>query len=284
MLIFAGVAVLVIAIVMMTCKYQNTRKEKERAAAEYGGPAISSAQPENSSRAKYSRNCGYEAPCWYILFAWPEGITAWAIILTFAVIGWQADETRKAAIAAKESAEAALKQTDYIVAAERAWLLLDGEKTGQLFLVPAESQPSPKKQPIHCQITFKNSGNTPAHIVDWQFDLRIGDSSMKPPSLEVYDRKPSEDRETPFPVGKDSVARTVAVLEPKNQISIAEKEEIDSGSKFLWLSGIVRYQDVFEQHRLNSAAGEHQTLICLRYVGGFSPWVIGGPSGYNKAK
>jgi hypothetical protein len=48
---------------------------------------------------------------WHKLVAWPEGITAWAIMLTLGAIIWQALETRKAAIAARDSIK--LQETAY---------------------------------------------------------------------------------------------------------------------------------------------------------------------------
>lgn len=116
LLIFVCVSVLVVTVVLVTCKYQHAREEEKRAPAE-APPPPASIQPENSNSAKQCCDCTPKKPCWYILLSWPEGITAWAILLTFAVIGWQADETKKAA-------EAALRQVQHTEKAERAWLII----------------------------------------------------------------------------------------------------------------------------------------------------------------
>jgi hypothetical protein len=48
---------------------------------------------------------------WHKFFAWPEGITVWAIMLTLGAIIWQAWETRKAAQAARDGIR--LQETAY---------------------------------------------------------------------------------------------------------------------------------------------------------------------------
>jgi hypothetical protein len=102
--IFAGVSVLVIAVVLMTCQYQTAGKEQKTASQKPSLPAASP-PPHDGNSARQSCDCAPKTPCWFILLAWPEGLTAWAVILTFAVIGWQADETRKSAKATEKSVE-----------------------------------------------------------------------------------------------------------------------------------------------------------------------------------
>jgi hypothetical protein len=67
-------------------------------------------------------------PWRYELFSWPEGITTWAIIATGFAIFWQAMETRRAAVATKKAAEAALLNAQAVINAERGRLLFEIEK------------------------------------------------------------------------------------------------------------------------------------------------------------
>ena len=46
------------------------------------------------------------APWWHKLMTWPEGITAWLLLLTLGAIIWQAWETRKAAAATEDAVKA----------------------------------------------------------------------------------------------------------------------------------------------------------------------------------
>jgi hypothetical protein len=179
------------------------------------------------------------------------------------------------------------RQTDHIITSERAWLLPDGEKIGMPFLRPVEHQ-GPQKTPVHCGIALKNCGKTPASAIDWQFELQLGDSAEAPPSFDIYKRKPPKDRLTPFPIGQDSHGNVSAVLMPQEHISASEMTDIWDGKKVLWLCGIARYHDVFKQKRwIRRKPEEHYTFVCLRYIcapnGANGQWILGGPSGYNKA-
>jgi hypothetical protein len=189
------------------------------------------------------------------------------------------------AFAAKRSAEAVMRS-------ERAWILPDGDKIGlpTLVPVPPDLPENARKTPVYCPIGLRNCGNTPASAIKWEFELRIGESKETPPSFEIYERKPTPSMEgqTPFPIGQDRLGHAVAVLKPYQYISVAEKLEIDAGNKIIWLCGVARYYDVFRRRKfLERKPEEHETLICLRYEaridGSSGAWILGGPSGYNRA-
>jgi hypothetical protein len=74
--------------------------------------------PENvpSPEQKAPSWCG-----WFDFFRWPNGTTAWAIILTLIAIAEQTGQTRKAA-------DAAFLNAQYVANAERALLLFTVEK------------------------------------------------------------------------------------------------------------------------------------------------------------
>jgi hypothetical protein len=191
------------------------------------------------------------------------------------------------AIAAVIQASAAKLGAKAMLRSERAWLLLDGEKIGMPFLHSVEQQ-GPQKTPVHCRIALKNCGNTPATAIDWQFELQLGDSAKTPPCFDIYKREPPKDRLTPFPIGQDSHGHASAVLTPQENVSNSQMTDIWDGKKVLWLCGKARYYDVFAQKRwLKRRPEEHYTFVCLRYIcapnGANGQWVLGGPSGYNKA-
>jgi hypothetical protein len=50
--------------------------------------------------SRYAKN----PPRHFEIFAWPEGVTAWALLLTLVVIAWQSVETRAAAKAGEVAA------------------------------------------------------------------------------------------------------------------------------------------------------------------------------------
>jgi hypothetical protein len=194
------------------------------------------------------------------------------------------------AIAALIQANAAKLGAKAVLRSERAWLLLDGELMHPPFLIPIEHQSAPQKRPVHCELALRNCGNTPASAIDWQFELQIGDSAEMPVSAEIYERKPLKESLTPFPIGQDRLGWAFAELSPQKYINAADAEAINAGIKFLWLCGVARYHDVFEQRMWSNwfrrVTETHQTRVCLRYASFGSNsgrWVLGGAKGYNKA-
>jgi hypothetical protein len=171
---------------------------------------------------------------------------------------------------------------------ERAWLLLNGEDIGKPVLIPYDSLENPRKIYAYCPVALKNCGNTPGFAIDWDFELRIGESQDAPPSLEVYEKKSPTESPMPFPIGPGWPGNAEARLKPRGFISTAEKAEIDSGAQFLWLCGVARYEDVFGYRRFFRRKSErHETRVCLRYeIRTNAPdgyWVLGGPREYNRA-
>lgn len=206
----------------------------------------------------------------------------------FLVSLWLTAITFLIAVASVIQASAARISVKAVMLSERAWMLPDGEKIGLPTLIPSDSPTNPRKFPVTCSIALRNCGNTPATAIDWEFELRIGPSQETPPSLEIYEKKSPEDRKTPFPIGPGWPGHAQAVLKPQEYISTAEKAEIDAGTKHVWLCGIARYRDVFERRKfLQNSGNLHETKVCLRYMarsdGSSGRWILGGPSGYNKA-
>lgn len=57
----------------------------------------------NQATSYYEQPREDKAQGWHKFIAWPEGITAWLVVLTLGAIVWQAWETRKAAEVARDS-------------------------------------------------------------------------------------------------------------------------------------------------------------------------------------
>ena len=96
------VAVLVGAIVFVTYKYQNPCYQRAQYCVSYTpSPAVLVNSPiyKTTNTSNKGQNSAYEMQWWNILIAWPEGITAWAIIGTLFVIGWQSWFARQTLLA-----------------------------------------------------------------------------------------------------------------------------------------------------------------------------------------
>lgn len=118
LVIFGGGAVIVAAI-LVAVYYQQGHAVHEDYDIKCTQPSEPSATTNSLScdiRPSQNTQDGKPKPQWWnVLLAWPEGITAWLLLLTLGGIVWQAWETRKAA----ESAE---KQITLQSAALRQWV------------------------------------------------------------------------------------------------------------------------------------------------------------------
>jgi hypothetical protein len=79
-------------------KYQRDCQSRVTAVPSPGNGNNGSSADECQDPKKYM-------PWWYVLIAWPDGITTWALLATLCAIIWQAWETRKAAQASLKSVE-----------------------------------------------------------------------------------------------------------------------------------------------------------------------------------
>jgi len=125
-LLIAVVAAAVVAGVLVAVYYQRRNAVSE-------GFEINCTQDSSPSSTSTSLTCKidpaldadhskHKAPWWNVLLAWPEGITAWLLMLTLGAIVWQAWETRKAA----ESAE---RQISLQSIAMSQWVNIEPIKT-----------------------------------------------------------------------------------------------------------------------------------------------------------
>jgi hypothetical protein len=129
-------------------------RKEHRAAEEYEAarekrcavsfPFFGEAEQQNTCKHERDSSQDYLS-WWYILVAWPEGVTTWAIIGTGFVIAWQSNETRKAA-------EAALLNAQAVINAERPWMLVS--------VKPSQGQMG------GFDVRVRNRGRTPAIVIE----------------------------------------------------------------------------------------------------------------------
>lgn len=70
-----------------------------------------------------AENAARHLPRWYRVFSWPEGITTWGILLTLLAIAEQTHHTGRAADASLQAIRVSSRQTEHLIASERAWVL-----------------------------------------------------------------------------------------------------------------------------------------------------------------
>ena len=129
---------------------QHYAREKYHAQAQADCIALAISTEEAHSCANEAQGRKYYAPWWYILVAWPEGITTWAIIATGFVVAWQSSETRK-------SAEATLQQVGIQRESIRPRLAIGFVDNPYAAIVSGRY--------VIVNANFINSGGIPAHGV-----------------------------------------------------------------------------------------------------------------------
>jgi hypothetical protein len=91
----------VLAIPMMAADYQKASNQDTKQSQNQGNTTITvtddhSSQIESQQRADKPQG-------WHRFVAWPEGVTAWAVLLTLVVLGIQTNEIRKSVRAVQNS-------------------------------------------------------------------------------------------------------------------------------------------------------------------------------------
>lgn len=124
-----GIAIIIGTIVLVTRgEYEAAAKYKRACQAKL--PAASAARTTDKSSGEQECQEPKEYMPWeYMLLSWPEGITTWALLATLGAIIWQAVETRRAAKATAESANAAYGS---VVWAQAQWELMKEKERARL--------------------------------------------------------------------------------------------------------------------------------------------------------
>lgn len=114
--------ILIMAVIGMS-RYAEHRKAEHQENTQASSPEAT-VSPLSADKSSQKANEPKYPPSWVDTFAWPEGVTAWALFLTLFVIAWQSVETHAAAEAGMKAVEATHKQTELTFQMERAKLSL----------------------------------------------------------------------------------------------------------------------------------------------------------------
>jgi hypothetical protein len=268
----AVLGALVIAI-LATSRYTEHRKAENQNYTQASSPQAS-VTPDNASKSTENADKAKHRPDFIDTFTWPEGATVWALLLTLFVIAWQSAETREAAKAAKDSAEAALLNANALVNAER----------GRLVVVYSTSDPDSSEAGMF-EFEIRNIGRCPALLTFAR--LRV---LFLTPGQELPEEPPRlEDDDPPYPeewvLPNDSTPLLVADalqildLSGKGLLAPPEKiEELVGGDLEAWVYGRIRYFDGITT--LETTSGFCYYLLCDE---GRPQWLMrGGPAAYWK--
>ena len=111
------------AVLYMSRYAENCKAEHQEHAQGSSPNAVIS--PNSNGQGAQNTNEAHQCPSWIDTFAWPEGVTAWSLLLTLLVIAWQSTETREAAQTTRDSVSQMQRQADLT---ERQIELLESEQ------------------------------------------------------------------------------------------------------------------------------------------------------------
>lgn len=110
-----GIA-LAVGTIVTVAREQHSAREKYEAQRQKDCVALAITPEEKHTCDKDAQGRKDYTEWWDILVEWPNGIGAWALIATLMGILWQADETRKSAIATAESVNVAYGNLSFMEA------------------------------------------------------------------------------------------------------------------------------------------------------------------------
>jgi hypothetical protein len=146
-----------------------------------------------------------------------------------AALIWQTTVTRRAAEAAKASA-------DSIINSERAWVFLDIALKGRVEHV---QQHEPNITRIQASYRYRNVGRSPAWITELIFYAEIFDSGSLPKRPDIESFGPFEYGPLPFEAGGDKTCEQSWDVQGK-----------PGSGKFTLVLGVIKYLDIFGKQRM----------------------------------
>jgi hypothetical protein len=262
------------AIVLLTFTEHQSSIKYQRQFQEHSAADAASSPEQNIFIADECQDPKNYMPWWYPLMAWPEGITAWALIATGFAIAWQSYETR-------QSAQAARKQAEHMIASERAWLTIRSSMAGYV----------PKHYDDQWRFWWiiDNTGDTPARIVETQclYEIVKHTELLNFPDVPKYPEPIKLNSFLVPPGGKVDYNTFIRAPDRRaikpSEMGVDEVKAIEIEYRQLRVYGYVRYLDVFNEER--------ESRFCEYYVWplktrperatGFRP-LVGAPPEYTE--
>lgn len=224
------------------------------------GPTSLVCEVDNGQEAQDGKS---GAAWWHVLLTWPEGITAWALILTLGVITWQAflmrqhadhfrelaKETAASAKATQDSARAALGQIEIMKAEKRAKLVI------RELDMPELLQPDPimnGNRALKVQVVVENLGGSRAfNVRAWGMMNIASDLTGDNYDVGIRQRFPliiDADQQKHFlnVTGLGREFEGVATTSDYAAIPEELAQRIRKGEVFIVASGTLVYEDIFD--------------------------------------
>jgi hypothetical protein len=201
---------------------------------------------------------------------WEKALVVATVLLVF-VGAFQIRFLWKTVTATEENAKAARLSAEAVITSERAWLLVSKLEIVQF-------TKDEKTQTIHywCRVACKNYGKTPAKLTAVKTVIQIGNNREVPDDFTIFEKQVQ-----PYAPEVIPQEDPVPIIPRSRTVSLAEMEEIREQKKFLWLCGVVEYEDIFRYEPT------HETRFCYlledRLDGLGRRWHMAGPPQFNGA-
>lgn len=227
-----------IAAVNVSGQPDKRSSNKQSKSQEQGSTADPANANQNANAASESTRSSDATPAkWYAAIKRPEWLTAIAAVITLVIVAWQSYETRRAASASKESAEAFINK-------ERARLFISHQVT------------------VDFVATFKaiNQGQSPAQMI-YSFVgchiLKVDENFPVVPDYTEGDDPKTYVKNTWVLPGDDAKVGWYDASYISESDNPQLLEDVTSGGLLLWFYGVVRYID-------SVSLGQHELRFCYR--------------------
>jgi hypothetical protein len=262
----------VIAVALTVCVYFAPRCQgQDRSTDRAKEPAAQALQPTPIPPQTINQSIYAEAqpplshpPPWYES---PEWVLVVVGCVTFVIIGWQSFETRRAATAAKLSADA-------FINSERGWVFLDD-------LPEIDLQPQQPGTPgvYAMPIAFRNAGQTVCRIRELSTRVHTVQAISDLPPVPQY---LSTSRDIDYLLAPGEMRMGIEVL-CEEELSAGVIQELRIRKRYLCFYVRVKYLDAADKERVFQ---QYYILYCpygLTLAGEKEEFRIGGPRAYNSS-
>jgi hypothetical protein len=159
-----AIALMLVAIIGMSQYADSAKRRYEESTRQAKETPVAKNDDRNATNNTENT---YKPPVWAKFVTWPEGVGAWALILTLLAIAWQSIETHEAA---KTGAEAANAASGSLTMAEAQWKLMIEEKRARLEVdvdrktLTVESESGIYLRHLIATLKIRNIGESKAYI------------------------------------------------------------------------------------------------------------------------
>jgi hypothetical protein len=187
----------------------------------------------------------WNSPSWYSFFRWPNGTTAWAIILTLMAIAEQTKHTARSADVANKTLISTLRPKLIV----RKIAICEGTR------IPVMGTPDAK--PWEVEFDIANIGTGTANVLDYKFFIERFEPDVQPDRIEYvggsvpFTLEPGEDCRKSIPMPSDLI----------NILRILGRDGLSKGyqqTDRIYFYGIAEYAD---------ASGTKRNMaVCRHYI------------------